>query len=181
MIATRSLKGPLVQALGQIWGDVDPLARDFEEVSTRLHEPVHYGARLLFSHWEEKQREGGFQLGRDLPSRALSTTLRNLMIFEPAADGSDLRVRLAGSALLRRFGRDVTGLMLFDLFAGAQFERHRSQMADMLIDGEPFFRDVARKKGRNNRLHFEVLGLPVRSESGAPWALTGTFYHDWVG
>jgi hypothetical protein len=47
-----------MQALGLIWGDVDPFARDFEEVCTLLREPVHFGARLLFNHWREKQEKG---------------------------------------------------------------------------------------------------------------------------
>jgi len=95
--------------------------------------------------------------------------------------GRDFRVRLAGSALLRRYGRDITGMMLSDLFMGEGFERHRREMADMLADGRHFCVDVMLKKNRSNSLHFEVLGLPVRSETGAPWALAGIFYHDWIG
>jgi hypothetical protein len=170
-----------MQALGLIWGDVDPFARDFEEVCTLLREPVHFGARLLFNHWREKQEKGGMIVGRDLPARELSPTLRNLVLYEPIDGGSDFHVRLAGSALLRRFGRDITGLNLSDLFVGHVFEQHRSEMVDMIRHREHFSVDVMLKKSRRNSLHFEVLGLPVLNEDGARWALAGIFYHDWVG
>lgn len=170
-----------MQALGLIWGDVDPHARGFEEVRTPLPAPVHFGARLLFNHWSEKQEKGGMIVGRDIPSRELSTTLRNLALCEPIAGGSDFRVRLAGSAYLRRFGRDVTGLALSDLFEGAAFERHRKELADMIVSRQHFSMDVLLKKSRRDTLHYEVLGLPVLNETGLRWALLGIFYHDWVG
>src|ERR1700760_5150866 len=100
-----------MQALGLIWGDVDPFARDFEEVCTLLREPVHFGARLLFNTWREKQEKGGFQLGRDLPSRELSTTLRNLVVYEPVDGGRDFPVRLARPGLLRPAGRGLNGIL----------------------------------------------------------------------
>jgi len=170
-----------MQALGLIWGDVDPFARDFEETCTILREPVHFGARLLFNHWREKQATGGMVVGRDLPARELSPALRNLVLYEPIAGCRDFHVRLAGSALLRRFGRDITGMNLSDLFEGGAFEQHRSEMANMISERRHFCVDVMLKKTRRNSLHFEVLGLPVLAESGARWALAGIFYHDWVG
>jgi len=170
-----------MQALGLIWRDVGPFARDHVEVTTPLAEPVHFGARLLFNHWREKQEKGGLIVGRDLPARALSPALRNLGLYEPIAGCRDFHVRLAGSAFLRRFGRDVTGLKLSDLFEGAAFESHRSQMANMIADRRHFSTDVVLKKNRRDSLNFEMLGLPVLNENGARWALTGIFYHDWVG
>ncbi len=170
-----------MQALGLIWGDVDPRARDFNEVRTPLSAPVHFGARLLFNHWSEKQEKGGMIVGRDIPARELSTTLRNIALCEPVSGGSDFRVRLAGSAFLRRFGRDITGLNLSDLFEGASFERHRIELANMIVDRQHFSMDVVLKKSRRNSLHYEVLGLPVLNETGARWAVLGIFYHDWVG
>jgi hypothetical protein len=170
-----------MQALGLIWGDVDPRAGDFEEVVTPLREPVHFGARLLFQHWREKQEKGGMIVGRDLPSRALGPALRHLALYEPIAGGSDFYVRLAGSALLRRFGRDITGCTLSELFDGVTFDQHRDQLANMILDRRPFSLDMKLKKSGRDSLHFEVLGLPVLHESGTRWALTGIFYHDWVG
>jgi hypothetical protein len=170
-----------MQALGLIWGDNDPRAGDVEESATPLREPVHFGARLLFKYWSEKQEKGGLIVGRDLPSRALGPTLRNLALFEPIAGGSDFFVRLAGSAFLRRFGRDITGCTLSELFDSVTFERHRDRLADMILDRRHFSLDMKLKKSGRDSQHFEVLGLPVLHESGTRWALTGIFYHDWVG
>jgi hypothetical protein len=170
-----------MQALGLIWGDDDPRGADVEEGTTPLAEPVHFGARLLFKYWSEKQQTGGLIVGRDLPSRALGPTLRHLALYEPIAGGSDFYVRLAGSALLRRFGRDITGSTLSELFDKPVFERHRERLANMILDRRPFSLDMKLKKSGRHSLHFEVLGLPVLHESGTRWALSGIFYHDWVG
>lgn len=170
-----------MQALGLIWGDDDSRSGDVVEVATPLREPAHFGARLLFKHWSEKQEKGGMIVGRDLPSRALGPTLRHLALYEPIAGGSDFYVRLAGGALLRRFGRDITGCTLSELFDATTFECHRTRLANMILDRRPFSLDMKLKKGGRDGLHFEVLGLPVLHESGTRWALTGVFYHDWVG
>jgi hypothetical protein len=156
-------------------------ARDIEEVHTPLPAPVHFGARLLFNHWQGKQQTGGMIVGRDLPSRALTPTLRNLILLEPVEGCRDFHVRLAGSAMLRRFGRDVTGLNLSDIFEGETFERRRSAMTCVIQTRSPVSTDVVLKKSRRDRLRFEVLGLPLLAESGARWVLSGIFYHDWVG
>jgi hypothetical protein len=170
-----------MQALGLIWGDADPLSRDEDEVLTPMREPAHFGARLLFNHWREKQEKGGMIVGRDLPARELTTTLRNLALYEPIEGGRDFHVRLAGSALLRRFGRDATGLKLSELFSADAFERRRTELANMILDRRHFSLDVLLKKGRRTSHHFEMLGLPILNEQGARWALAGVFYHDWVG
>ena len=170
-----------MQALGLIWRDVGPFAQDHEEVATPLDGPGHFGARLLFNHWLQKQEKGGMIVGRDIPARALSSSLRNLALYEPIAGCRDFQIRLAGNAFLRRFGRDVTGLKLSNLFEGAMFERHRSQMAEMIANREPFSTDVVLKKSRRESLQFERLGLPILNENGGRLALIGIFYHDWVG
>jgi hypothetical protein len=170
-----------MHALGMIWGDFESLSRDFEEVRTPLPEPVHFGARLLFNHWRDRQEKGGMIVGRDVPSRELAPTLRNLVLLEPVAGARDFRVRLAGSACLRRFGRDVTGLNLSGLYEGDAFERHRRELADMIVHRQHFSMEVTLKKSRRNTLNYEVVGLPILSESGGRWAMLGIFYHDWVG
>src|SRR6202012_1954162 len=103
------------QALGLIWKDFGSTP-DVQETCTPLRAPVHFGARLLFSHWQEKQAAGGMIVGRDIPSRAITSALRHLILYEPLEGGHDFRIRLAGSANLRRFSRDVTGMRLSELF-----------------------------------------------------------------
>ncbi len=171
-----------MQALGMILGDVDASAHDFEETRKTLPEPAHFGARAVLAHWQEKQAAGGLVFGKDLPSRELSTALRNLMIYEPLDGGRDFRVRVAGSALIRRFGRDIKGLLLSELFDGAMFAHQRDEMNVLTQDRKPVSIDVSLRSGRRNGLKFEVLYLPIlASENGPAWPMVGIFYHDWVG
>ena len=82
-----------MQALGLVWGNLDSVAANLEEVRTRIDVPSQYGARLLLDYWRARQAEDGFVVGRDVPSRRLACVLRNLAIYEPIEDGRDFRVR----------------------------------------------------------------------------------------
>ena len=170
-----------MQALGLVWGDVDALASDMVEKRTRIAEPVHFGARLLFDFWRRQRAAGGFVVGRDVPSRALAPVLRNLILYEPLDGGRDFRIRLAGSALIRRFGCDITGLKLSELFAPDAFANYRAAMAEVLASDAPVGLDVTLSAKGRAQLHFEVLGLPVlAADRAATWVLGGLFYHDWT-
>jgi len=168
-----------MQALGLVWDAFDPLTADLSETATQIPEPVHFGARLLFEHWRELQGSGGFVVGRDVPARQLGGILRNLAIFEPLEDCSDFRVRLAGTAFLRRFGRDITGLKLSEIVQAACFERHRANMAEIVRSGAALAYDVKLRRGKRTVLHAEALRLLVQSaDRTRTWVLSGLFYYD---
>jgi hypothetical protein len=165
-----------MQALGLVWRDVDSISPDSEEHSVPKPAPDHFGAKLTFQTWREKHLNGGFVVGRDLPSRALASVLRNLAIYEPA--GVDFRVRVAGTALVRRYGCDVTGLLLSQLYEGGAFER---QLAQMARAKQGVFADVRMVRAARTELQYESLLLPVLSpDLKQDWVLGGFFYHDWV-
>ncbi len=162
-------------ALGQAWGD----ARAIEEIYTVMAEPVHAGARLLFDDWRRHNADGGFVVGVHVPSRALSPVLAGLSLYEPLRGGLDFRVRLAGTALRRRFGRDIAGLKLSELFDDIQFEHHRGQMNRVTATGTPYVLDVRGMRSGRMRLHFELLGLKVfAADCETPWIMTGQFFYD---
>jgi hypothetical protein len=168
-----------MQALGLVWGDVDPSAADLEEICIERTEPSQFGARLLLEHWQEKVPEGGFVVGRDVPSRALACVLRNLALYEPIDGATDFRVRLAGAAFLRRFGREITGLKFSEICAPRTFERQRARMAGVIATAQPDIADI--KLGRDARvfLHFETMLLPVWTPNRkSVWALSSLFYFD---
>jgi hypothetical protein len=167
-----------MQALGLVWGDVDTPSYEPDEHSMPLAAPVHFGARLLFEYWEERAAHGGIVIGRDVPSRKLSSILRNLAVYEPLE--GDFRVRLAGAAFLRRFGRDVGGARLSELFDGRAFERRRDNLLEILRTGQPAIHDVQVPQRKRAPLHFEALALPALSPTRTTgWLLGGMFFHDW--
>jgi hypothetical protein len=105
-----------------------------------MHAPRHLHARRLHEHWSERQ--DAFVIGRDIPSRALAPVLRNVAVLEANDDHTDFNVRLAGTAWLRRFGYDVTGTMLSQLYDRETFAGRRQLLWTLLKDGAPVFRDV---------------------------------------
>jgi hypothetical protein len=164
-----------MQALGLVWRDVDPVSPDSREVRVRISAPVHFGARLLHRNW--RARTGGFVEGRDVPSRALAPVLRNLAVYEPVE--ADFRVRLAGTALVRRYGCDITGLLLSQLYESAAFACQRKALM-RAMDG-PTFHDVKITRAGQVDLHYELLQLPLLSPDRAQRrVLGGFFYHDWA-
>jgi hypothetical protein len=168
-----------MQALGLVWDAVDPLTADFSETATSIPEPLHFGAQLLLARWRELQDSDGFVMGRDVPVRPLGGILRNLAIYEPLDACRDFRARLAGTAFLRRFGRDITGLKLSEIFLEPRFEKHRAGMAEIVRTREPQAFDVKMRRGNRTLWRGEALRLPVESADRKNiWVLSGLFYYD---
>ena len=169
-----------MQALGQVWGGIDPKASDLVEKRTLISAPRNFGAQLLLETWNKRVADGGFVIGRDLPSRALGSVLRNLAVFEPVDNESDFHVRIAGTGMLRRFGRDITGMRLSELFPAQLFVRRKAMILGAIHSGKPVMGDIELGQGNHQPLRFEILVLPVLApDRVTPWALAGIFYHDW--
>ncbi len=169
-----------MQALGLVWGDLNTRAGGFHEVFTVMREPSHYDARHLFEFWRERNSEGGFIVGRHVPSRPLARLLSHLVVYEPLNGGEDFRARIAGTSLLRRFGRDISGCKLSELFEPDAFEAQRDDMQSLLRTGKPCVLEVKASLDGYPALHFEIVALPVLAPDGqTPWILSGLFYYDW--
>ena len=167
-----------MQALGLSWGAA-ALPPDHIETHIVRAAPVHRGARTLLEVWRAAEAAGRFVVGRDVPSRSLARVLSGLALYEPLYTG-DFRVRLAGHALRRRFGRDVTGETLSRLMDAAQFSRHAAQMHGLLETGTPLVVEVRLHKDGRLRLCYELVALRVFAPDGrTPWVLSGIFFHDW--
>lgn len=170
-----------MQALGLVWGNLDPVGQNLDEVRTEIPTPTQYGACLLLDQWRMQEARGGFVVGRDVPSRDLASILRNIALCEPIDGARDFRVRLAGTAFMRRFGRDITGLNLSRIYDGRSFEEKREALEGIIHSRKPVITDV--KITRNTRMvmRFESLGLRVLSPDRKDiWVMGGLFYSDWL-
>jgi hypothetical protein len=166
-----------MQALGQVWGRVDPSAPDLKETAAPLTSPQLYGAQTLLNVW--RKPEDGFTVGRDIPSRALSSVLRNLIVFEPVEDGCDFHVRLAGTALLRRFGRDISGAKLSEIYTPAFFQRRRDWLIETIAGARPVMHRIEMQQGSRKPLGFELIYLPVLAPGRrTQWVLGGLFFFE---
>lgn len=140
--------------------------------------PRHHEAKILLDYWRHcVGKSGDFVIGRDIPSRVIASLLRSIIVTEPVAGGGDFRMRLAGTAIRRRFGDDIGGQMLSDLFPPEDFQHHLAGNNEVLRTGKPLILDSRLTRGNVDELHSEVVLLPVKSGDGAQdWILVGIFY-----
>jgi hypothetical protein len=145
---------------------------------THVPTPAHPDSQNLLAVWRAREETGGMAAGRDVPSRAIAAQLHSIMVTEPMADG-DFHIRIAGSALRRRYGQEVTALRLSDLFERPYHEPHQKHTRAVLETGEPCFLDVKEYELGQVRSHSEIAVLRILAPDRAThWILAGVFYFD---
>lgn len=136
----------------------------------------HWLAPEALHFWEHRPADG-IVIGRDVPSRAIARLLNRIIVYEPVDARQDLKVRLAGTAVRRRFERDITGLKMSEMFAPAEFPvRFRTAM-DVIEQNTPRMVRVIHGTMDLEVLRLELLILPIIAPNGSDrWALTFCFY-----
>lgn len=144
----------------------------------RMEAPRHPAGRQLLELWQAGQAAGGFAVGRDVPSRATARLLSSLMVLEPMNGGENYRIRLAGTALRRRWNdREVTGLKLSDVFEPELFQSQLAFTNSVLESGAPLILDVKQGKPGGGHLRRETILLRVLApDATANWILVGIFF-----
>jgi len=138
--------------------------------------PTHPDAAKALAFWQARPADG-IIIGRDLPSRAIASLLSHVIVHEPIDGGNDLKVRLAGTAVRRRFGRDITGCTLSELFPTDSFTYRLRSVMMAIETGEPQYADCQISNGNLDLLHSQLLILPVLSADRAnKWAMTVVFF-----
>lgn len=142
-----------------------------------IQSPTHPDLVVLSSFWEARADKDGVVIGRDLPSRPIARLLRNLIVVEPDSDHQDYRVRLAGSASLRRFGRDISGERISEHFGSVDFVSRRDQMRMVQRTGKPIFCRGKVFRHETMVIDLEFAILPATSPDGTSrWIVVGLFY-----
>lgn len=158
-----------------------PSQRDFRYERERAAAAEHWSSLELLSFWEACRARGGMQMGRDVPCRALVKLLPNLAVTEPIGDWTDGHIRLAGQIYMERFGRDITGMNIRDLY------KDDPAGADALLDCSrhcaehrcPTILRTRVMKGGVALMRFEIAALPLVAPDGETlWTLAGTFRFD---
>ena len=144
----------------------------------RIPAPTHPDSQNLLAVWRKCEEAGGMAAGRDVPSRAIAAQLHSIMVTEPMEDG-DFHIRIAGSALRRRYGHEVTALRLSDLFERPYHEPHQKHTRAVLETGEPCFLEAKEYELGQVRAHREIAVLRILApDRVAHWVLAGVFYFD---
>jgi hypothetical protein len=138
--------------------------------------PRHPDSEKLVAFWNTRGPDG-IVMGRDVPSRAIAHLLSHVVVWEPVADRSNMKVRLAGAALQRRFSGDLKGRMMSELFPPADFRNHLRETFSVIESGTPLVLDSHVFCGNIEHLHLETVLLPISSPDRAQcWLLAGSFY-----
>ena len=149
----------------------------FEQCETRRAVPSHKDARMLLEYWIERRRE--LVMGRDLPSRRLARTLPNLAILDYRPARQDFRVRLAGFALMRRFGRDIGQHYLREILPNPQLDDLHALLMEARSSAVPLVQDVKIKCAGRPLLHYEMVLLRALSaDRQTPLVLMGLFFFE---
>jgi hypothetical protein len=150
------------------------------EFYTRAEEPSHPGAIKLLDYWRDCMANGdGFVVGRDIPARPIASLLQNVIVTEPLPDGSDMRIRVTGAAVRRRFAGTSKGHFLSEFFPPGRFAPYQRCISDFLRVGQPVVFDSRLGRSGCGRLHAEIALMPVKSsDRTGDWLLAGLFYFD---
>lgn len=144
-----------------------------------LLEPEHPDSAALIAVWNQHAASGGMRVGRDIPSRALSKFLSHIIIAEPNADISDANIRLAGSSMIERFGRDISGLNLSELYVldPKGSETLLAAAREALASQTPRIVGTRVMWGAIEAMRVESVLLPILSRNGtSQWVMIGTFF-----
>jgi len=143
-------------------------------------QPRHPDGKILLDYWQHcVDQHGDFVVGRDIPSRMIARLLSSVVVSEPVDGGANYRIRLAGTSVRRRFGDEIGGRMLSDMFSPEDFAHHLADTNLVLQTGKPLVVDSRLRRGVVEELHSEVVLLPVKSPDGTQhWSLVGVFYFE---
>jgi len=138
--------------------------------------PTHPDAQELLAFWKSRPSDG-IVIGRDVPSRKIANLLSHIAIYEPVDGRRDFRVRLAGNSVRGRYGSDIKGKLMSELFDPDAFHHHLRKTLEVLDNEAPMILDSHLVSGVVEKLHTEVVIVPVwSSDRGSKWVLAGFFY-----
>jgi len=149
----------------------------FKQCESRRSAPCHVDGKLLLDYWNERDRV--LLMGQDLPCRRLAKVLPNLAVLDYRASARDFRIRLAGFALVRRFGHDIGHRYLRDIVTEDEHEHLRALFLEVRDTGQPAIRDVKIRSPDRPLVHYEMMALRVLAvDRETPLILMGMFFFD---
>lgn len=142
-------------------------------------EPAHPLAAEFLALWREECRARDLVVGKDIPSRPFARFLTHLMIVEPIEDGADCRIRIAGEAVRKRYGRDVKDARFSELFSPAMCADNMMRLREVRRTGVPIIFDAAIVRDDAPALCYEVLLLRILApDERTTWNVIGIFMLD---
>jgi hypothetical protein len=134
---------------------------DYQYITAVPDQPSHELSRGLIAAWQEFAAQGGPVLGKDVPSRAFRSFLGNIAVVEPVEDGRDLKIRLSGDLISRRFGRNISGACVSELYQKDQADWAIACVTRAIQECRPVVGDSRVLEGKIEVLRTELVFLPM--------------------
>ncbi|MCR9221515.1 MAG: PAS domain-containing protein [Alphaproteobacteria bacterium] len=129
--------------------------------------------RRLYDYWD--QRRGG----RRTPARAdidpldLPELLANLWLIDVETEPMDFRIRLAGTAISRIVGRDITGARFRELFLGPEGAAIFEEYCGVVARWTPHYTVHTVHWANREHVRYRRLALPLSSDGARVDMLLG--------
>jgi hypothetical protein len=125
----------------------------------------HALLRALYAYWDDRRG------GRIMPARSdldpvdIPDLLRHLILLDVTHDPLRFRVRLYGTEIAERAGRDPTGKTFDELYAGVYLETAKQTYEDILVSRAPHFSQRVFPIGDGtSELRYDRLILPFAKD-----------------
>ena len=141
-----------------------------------LAEPLHPLAVAFLGVWRDRSSTRELVVGKDIPSRPFVRFLPNLMIVEPIDDDTDGRIRIAGSALRGRYGRDVANARFSNLYTSPGAADNLMRLREVRRTGSPIVFAATIIRASVSALCYETLLLRILApDDSTYWNVVGIF------
>jgi hypothetical protein len=134
--------------------------------------------RQFYEYWLGKGRNGRLPGRQDIDPVQIPELLPWMILVDPVPADSRVRfrIRLVGTGIVARAGRDATGKWYEELFAPRDVERFTEIYAGIMASGQPHhFRsdyDIERLQGREH-IRYERLLCPLATDGQTVDMLAG--------
>jgi len=115
----------------------------------------------LYVYWDGKRRDRAMPARQDIDPGEIVWLLPHLMLVDVEGPPPEFRMRLIGTAIVQRFGQELTGRYLREIDLDGVTERIQAEYEDVVRSRQPRLdcNEFARADGRY--MHYWRLLLPL--------------------
>lgn len=142
----------------------------------------HPALRALFDYWSGRCGGACLPARRDIDPLDIPELLPHLMLIDvdsAQAPAPDLRFRLVGTALVRHFGRDTTGLPVEEAYMGRDWEKILSDYRYVISRRRPCLRHNLGIGRDRKTFDYQRLLLPLAADGeSVDMILAGAYWRE---
>lgn len=135
------------------------------EILEWLSAPEQEETKQLLRLWNDLQKDGVLSL-RSLTLPPMAPFLKYIIIWEPVDEWKDARVRLMGDKLIFRFGGNIKGKLMSEVFSHIEKPQHIGLLRAGMRLNKPSFIKSYMRCGHIEMMTLELFSCPIRDVGG---------------